>query len=117
MRPPRNLALASAAGQGAMKLVTIATDPDDILAVVGNLPPTRAPPPSPQLELDFARAEAEAKAESRRDRCSGEVRRPHDIEVVLQVKRSLGPRKRQDRLRLRGFTEDAVAHVGNRTQR
>jgi hypothetical protein len=42
--------------QGAMKVVTIATDPDDILAVVGNLPPTRAPPPSPQLELDFAAA-------------------------------------------------------------
>jgi len=35
---------------GAMKLVTIATDPD------GNLPPPRAPPPSPQLELDFAAA-------------------------------------------------------------
>ena len=41
---------------GAMKLVAIATDPDDILVVVGNLPPPRAPPPSPQLELDFAAA-------------------------------------------------------------
>ena len=42
--------------EGAMKVVTIATDHDDILAVLGNLPTARAPPPPRQLELDFAAA-------------------------------------------------------------
>ncbi|MDH3285819.1 MAG: transposase [Acidobacteriota bacterium] len=42
--------------EGAMKLVTIATEPDDILDVLGNLPPARAPPLNRQLELDFVAA-------------------------------------------------------------
>lgn len=43
--------------EGAMKVVTIATGPEDILAVIGNLERrSRAPPTTPQLELDFAAA-------------------------------------------------------------
>ncbi|MCP5041159.1 MAG: hypothetical protein GY944_09010 [bacterium] len=42
--------------EGAMKVVTIANDPDEILDVLGNLPRSRAPPPTGQLQLDFAAA-------------------------------------------------------------
>ncbi len=37
-------------------VVTIANDPDEILDVLGNLPRSRAPPPTGQLQLDFAAA-------------------------------------------------------------
>ena len=39
-----------------MKVVTIATSHDDILAVLDKLPTARAPPPNQQLELDCAAA-------------------------------------------------------------
>ncbi len=39
-----------------MKVVTIATGPDEIVAVLGNIERSRAPPTPPQLELDFAAA-------------------------------------------------------------
>ncbi|MFT5356273.1 MAG: hypothetical protein ACI9KE_003496 [Polyangiales bacterium] len=42
--------------QGAMRVKSIATDADDIRAVLGTIPRARPPPPLRQLELDFAAA-------------------------------------------------------------
>jgi hypothetical protein len=42
--------------QGVMRTAAIATDADDIRAVLGTIPRARPPPPLRQLELDFAAA-------------------------------------------------------------
>ena len=42
--------------QGAMRVKSIATEADDIRAILGTVPYARPPPPLQQLELDFAAA-------------------------------------------------------------
>ncbi|MFK8003783.1 MAG: hypothetical protein AB8H86_29745, partial [Polyangiales bacterium] len=42
--------------QGAMRVKSIATEADDIRAILAAVPRARPPPPVRQLELDFAAA-------------------------------------------------------------
>ncbi|MFT5432455.1 MAG: hypothetical protein ACI9OJ_003154 [Myxococcota bacterium] len=42
--------------QGAMRVKSIATEADEVRAVLGTVPRARPPPPLRQLELDFAAA-------------------------------------------------------------